>query len=426
MIKKIENFLISKLECLHQWVFGQPMTDGVRKFLANLRWGAISYLAGAFFVTNIIAVRVLGPEEYGKYSLILTLAQFLFIPMALGLPAALIKYVASEQKKYQFINAAFWMTLTVCFFVCVMLWVFQEKFISFFRLDQRMFIFLLFLSIFLVIKTLVEASLKGLQFFKFISFLEIVNSLVIFIVFFGYLLVFKDYSFQSYLTAVIFGFGVYIIFSLTKNNFFQNRFNKEVFWKLIHYGIYGLLGSFAGFIFGNASKLMLNNFAGFGEVGIFTVYSGAALFLSGKFSDIFINVFFPMASSYSDSAGVYTKLSKFFRIFFLPFFLFNCAVILILFFFYGKKYEADWLLVILFSLDATISFFYQSLMWLTNAEGVNGVRFTVSRTWAVSFLALILYYVFVRLYGVAGAVLVSVATNTLLFFIYKRRFLMVN
>ena len=94
----IKQRLFQIAEIIHLRVFGHAMSDEMRKFLGNLSWSFFGGIiaAGATFTVNIVAGRLLGPEEYGKYSLVFLISQIFLIPMIFGMDTAIARTISKE------------------------------------------------------------------------------------------------------------------------------------------------------------------------------------------------------------------------------------------------------------------------------------------------------------------------------------------
>jgi len=121
MFEILKQKSIPIVESLHRRIFGHEMSEEMRKFLGNL---SISFFGGAFysvllFIVSILAGRFLGPIDYGKYALYVSLFSFFTIFLSFGLETTIIRLAAKAdadmRKKiistfifFFFVNAIFW------------------------------------------------------------------------------------------------------------------------------------------------------------------------------------------------------------------------------------------------------------------------------------------------------------------------------
>jgi O-antigen/teichoic acid export membrane protein len=75
---------------------------------------------------NIIAGRLLGPEEYGKYSLVFLISQIFLIPMIFGMDMAISRVISKEafqnvENIRKNISSAFWFVFFISMLSLVLL-----------------------------------------------------------------------------------------------------------------------------------------------------------------------------------------------------------------------------------------------------------------------------------------------------------------
>jgi O-antigen/teichoic acid export membrane protein len=112
---QIKSWMILVAEKLHTKVFGHAMSGEMRKFLGNLSWslGAGLLAAVIMFGVNIVAGRVLGPVEFGKYNLVLSLATALMFFFLLGNNQSSVRYLsdkAHERNQYHIVGSVIFLT----------------------------------------------------------------------------------------------------------------------------------------------------------------------------------------------------------------------------------------------------------------------------------------------------------------------------
>lgn len=101
----------------HRTLFHSDPGAGTRAFFKNMGFAGVGALGSTLFLfaVNTVAVRVLGPAEYGNYILLLSAANFMVIPMGLGLQVSLMKYVprtaGGSLMRATTIATAFWLII---------------------------------------------------------------------------------------------------------------------------------------------------------------------------------------------------------------------------------------------------------------------------------------------------------------------------
>lgn len=421
MISRAKKKIMTIAEVMHLRVFGHEMSEEMRKFIGNLGWmtfGMSVSMALLFFV-NLVAARLLGPSEYGKYTLIISVGQLFIIPMLLGFNTATIKYLAENPNKNNLASTAVY---SVIFFTIVsagILILLKDYLAPIIKIDNAMYLVAVFYGFVLAIKYIYEALLRGVHKFKVASILDVFNSFVIVTTFFGYLFFVRTYSFQSYMIAIIAGLIAYVAFSFfkTRGNTKGQNFEKSQFKKLFSYGGYATIGSVGGFIIGNANQFVLNNYLGFSVVGLFAVYSSASLLLTGQLTNIFVNVFFPSVSAIRDKKIIIQKIKKLFVVSFIPLLLMNTLVVSLIVKLYGSKFEFNPIYVFAFSLLGVVMLFQNILWWLIASHGKNGIKFTSISGIITGSFNLFLLIILVKNFGIVGAVVSSIFIAVLLIFL---------
>jgi O-antigen/teichoic acid export membrane protein len=330
--------------------------------------------------------------------------------------------VASENKNADFITTAFWSVALFTFTTMLIVVAFREQLIQFLKIDRVAFLFLVIFSAILALKGIAEAILRGLQRFKNIARLEIINSIAIFVVFFGYIIITRDFSFRGYIGALCAGFFAYLVLALVHISLGDGKLRRAEFGKLAHFGSYSVLMGITAFGISNVNRIILSRYLGFSVLGLFAAYSSAAIFFSGKIGDLLSGVFFPTASGYEDFLAIKHKVVRTFRFIFLPIVVINFVVVSLLFVVYGANYKYDFLLALLFSIDATVMLFYQAMLHLSISSGVDGIRFALKVNIFISLFSVVVYYYLARIFGIWGAIGTSLAINCLFVWAYLARF----
>ena len=92
--------ILKLVNLCYRRVFHEDMSAGVQAFLKNLLYVGIATVISTLCTSlfSILGGRWLGPEEYGKFILIQSVAMFLYIPMELGLNTAMLKYTSEKNR----------------------------------------------------------------------------------------------------------------------------------------------------------------------------------------------------------------------------------------------------------------------------------------------------------------------------------------
>ncbi|MCA9388668.1 hypothetical protein KC644_02790, partial [Candidatus Berkelbacteria bacterium] len=67
----------------------------MKNFITNLGWVSFGTIVAMIllFLANLFAARWLGPDEYGRFSLVTAFSQLLILPMLIGLEHASTRYL---------------------------------------------------------------------------------------------------------------------------------------------------------------------------------------------------------------------------------------------------------------------------------------------------------------------------------------------
>src|SRR5689334_1893917 len=85
----------------HRWLIGSGVGERTRAFLKGLRWTIPAAVMSRFFagVATMFTARYLGPSEFGQASLVLATTLWVQVPLFLGLPAALMRFIPVSEPK---------------------------------------------------------------------------------------------------------------------------------------------------------------------------------------------------------------------------------------------------------------------------------------------------------------------------------------
>lgn len=363
-------------EIVHLRLFGHSMSAEMRIFLGNLSWsffgGVIA--AGVMFIVNIIAGRWLGPEQYGGFQSLLSLASFFSALFLLGLHTSGIRYLADTS--YSGVRREVFTSISVTVFLSALFFSGAVFFFSdFFSKILSIPKFFLFLSITLAfsmtMKELFNAFLRSFQKIKLQSFLRLFESFLVLGVF---LLVFHflfGQDHKTYFLAMLIGSTGFVVASLA---FLKGIFSRVNFWLLgnifRNYSFYVMLGSFVGsFIF--IDRFLIGQFVGLYELGIYSAYYTSSHLVVAEIAAVFMNVFWPALIANSESKKL--VLQKLFKIFVVssPIWIGLVVASMSAFFvLFGKEYPWDILLIGLFSVNSFLGALFSLYLAFINIDQI--------------------------------------------------------
>lgn len=350
-------------EIIHLRIFGHEMGAEMRKFLGHLSWSFFGGVIAAaiMFAVNIIAGRWLGPEEYGKYSLVFLLSQIFLIPMVFGMDMAISRAISKRAHHgladvQRDVSSAFWLVLLSMGLFSLILVIGKSFFAGIFATTINIVIFGLLLSLVLALKTFLDGIVRGLQLFQFQAKVRIFEASFSVAVFFGAYSFLKSYV--SIALAFVFA-GAIVVFR------YLFCFRRLIFSIPNSTSLKGLL-SYSKFVVGSAlvtlvvgygDRFVVNKYFGTEELGLYSAYYAATIFVIGQITVIMSNVFFPVIAKIKEKVLIVKKIDRLVFFGFIPsvFLLFFVGLAVLTLF--GPAYKINILVLSLFSVVATLQFF---------------------------------------------------------------------
>lgn len=365
---------------VHARVFGYGMSSAMCRFLEHLSWSffGVFVAIGLVSVVNVVAGRLLGPVEYGRYALIVSVATIFIIPMTFGLDVANTYYIAKskvDEEKNRYIATTLLVSLGLIMASVGIISFFSTYIAWLFSVDTSLLYIILVFSIFLVLRNIADSIIKGLHVFQFQALVRVGEAVMVTVAFFVFLRFDTLFNFRAYVFAMVVGYMFYTFFALWKTRrrigFSFNRARE-----MISYGKFAITGSIATVVFYSVDKILVNRYLGVEQLGLYNAYQTFSFLLVAQFSLFFINVFFPYMASLEDTSSALKKLNQLGILLFVPVFLMLLIILRLALALLGGKYSFDWILACEFSFLATISAYYYGLWWLINSKSKSGIRFT--------------------------------------------------
>lgn len=392
---------------LLSFFFGRNFVRKTSGFMKNLGFlAAGEFLGGVIvFPIKILAGRILGPEEFGLFSLVMSLLQFFIVPM-IFFRTATQKYVPSLKREKSQLNYIFVSLFGISlFFSSVLIFFLKKEIISLFDITDEIYWWTFGISVVASLFYFFESLLRSYSRYSIVFKALLVNSIVIFISFIFFFFVFNDASYESLLISHIFGFFAsffVLVFPILRLGF-SKVFDRKLLNDVLKYSFFALIGGLTGFLISGADRFFLNSYLSLYWVGVFSAYVSSSNLIVGKIFQLFINVYFPTISSKSNKENIHTLAGwalkrMFFPIVFLSFFSMVIVVYL-----YGDEYPLRFDFLVYLSLNSFFFVFYQMYMWLLNSQGVRGIRWVTGGLVLNSIFTLSLLFFLVQAFGVIGA-----------------------
>lgn len=369
----IKQRLFQIAEIVHLRVFGHAMSDEMRKFLGNLSWSFFGGIvaAGILFCLNILVGRMLGPEEYGRYNIILLLSQALVVPILFGLDTAVIRALSRSSsdivvQRNTVLNGAFFLLVSM-FFISLVVIIFRNYLSVLFTLPIELINLSLILGVSVSLKLLLDGIARGTHSFRVQALAKFFESgLIVLIILSTFL--FYNKSSLIVLVSILIGAWISILFYMYHFWYLFKVWDFHINHSLLSYSKIALIASMASLIFSYGDRFLVNKYFGAEEFGIYSAYYVATIFLISQIASLVTNVFFPVVSSVENKTELLKKIDLLFIRGIIPVallvFFAGGGVLLI----FGQAYRMDPLALSLFSLIAALQLFELFYAGLANSH----------------------------------------------------------
>jgi len=414
----IFTIFISIITFSYERVFRVKMSDEVKEFFKNLSYVGFGTIISVIFssIFNILAGRILGPSGYGEFTLVQSVAMFLYIPMLMGFSAAMIKYDAEKEdlKRQRTIISTTYILVFIFTIVSIFLYyLFSSQISNLFSVSGEIFYLSVVFAVLFVFYMLTTNTLISLHEMKTYAFFQPIYGIILlssFLVF-----IFIDCNYFRYFRSMVFSMCLaYGVVGLVIVAFIRDylKFEFSRFWadRLTRYSFYAAIGGISSIILTNAGKLFINNYMSADQVGIYQAYIFATVGILSFLISPFITVFFPMSSK-SDKKLVWAKMKK--GLFALPVlipFIFIFAYFLIR---YGYQYPVSYELLLLFTFMSIVYIPGISILgWFLSSFGKTGAKLESYALILNTPIFVMLLYGLVPRYGLIGVVIPIIITST--------------
>lgn len=406
--------ILAFIGLFYERLFHEKVTIEVEKFIKNLSYMGIgTIIASVFsFAYNILAGRWLGPAEYGYFTLVQSVALFLYIPMMLGFHSALVKFNAEKidfLRQRIIISTTFILVFLFTIVSLLIYLVFSEQLMNIFSISREIFYFALVFAVFYVFYTLMTETMRSLHRIRELSIFNLLFSLLVFFSFLTFVFVFKDLSFKSPLISMLLAYGITggILLAFLRK-YVRPEFSWQWAHKLQSFSRYSLIAGISFVFYMNFSKIVINMYMPVSNVGIYWAYNysfTAVLFL---FIAIFVTVFFPVASMCLDKGMLFKRVNKIVFLLLIvgwPLALVSGYVILKL---YGTAYPFDLPLMVLFATAGICISVDQLYGQLVCSLGIHGAKLESYAAMVLAGVNIILSLLLIPRIGLAGAVIATI------------------
>jgi O-antigen/teichoic acid export membrane protein len=396
---------------LYSLVFRREPGSFARAFIKNIIYVSIGLVVAKAFslIFQVYAGRVIGITEYGKYTLISSLSNILYVPMMIGLGTAFVKYLSEQEDagdKKRIMSTALIMMLPSILIFSVAFYAFSGPISAIFSVKPSYVQAGVLLAAFYSMSTVSQKTLQGLNEMKKLSTLNIITS----ISWVAVLLLLAQESpvASSVIIALMAGYLAGFSYSLVKiRGLLAPVFDRKWAKIMLSYASINIIATFAVSVGDNISKIFINMYLTMADIGLYQAYSFSTVGLAGFFSAVVVTVFFPASSRSKNKAEMFRKIAKmlkFIPVLFMVTMAGSCVVMML----YGSEYAFSVAMAAVFTLYAVLVFIYYMYDWFAASCGMPGIKIVMISTIVVSALSVVLSYVLTGIYGVFGAAASSV------------------
>lgn len=428
-------FMAKLIRFAYERLFHEKISDEVESFVKNLSYIAIGTVIATLFgfAFHLLAGRILGPAEYGKFTLVQSVAMFLLIPMVLGFNTAMVKYASEKEdieRQSRIISTTYILAALFTAASVILYFIFSPQLSSIFSISREMLYLSIILAVLSVLFMILPTEtlkcvfkMKTLAIFKAVSSAIALCAFLLFI--FSAFLSFKSMVYAIFLATGITG-AIMLVFFL--RNYLRFRFDRSWANVLIRYGSFAVIGGLSYIFYTNVDKIMINRYMTVADVGIYKAYSLASINVVETLLGILITVFFPTASKYKNKGAIFNRINKLIPYLIglgLPFTLLCEFIILKI---YGSQYPFDLGLATLFTIAAIIIVVNGLYMWLMASVGQKGIKVTAFSELISAGVNVGLNIAFIPRIGISGAIIATIISYLVFICLIfsKRRLIQTN
>jgi len=432
MILTAKNKIIHMTEIFHLKIFGHAMGSEMRKFLTNLgiTMASTIFTGVVMLSVNIVAGRLMGPVEYGKYQLVYSIANILIVFILLGINISVGRkdFTAenNEAEKGKIIGTSLWFTIINMLFLGIALYFLKGLLLNF-NVSPEIIYVAIFFSMGLALYNLTKSFFQAEHNFIFIAKYEIVNYIAVSI-FFSAALFFGSKGFEQILYALTLGcflFSSMTIYRIRKHIF---NFDFKTLRSLMRYGFLAFVVITSGLLISSFDRIIINGFMGQESLGIYSAYVLSSSIMIMFIVKVFSLVFFPAVAKTKDKnslVAVVKKINRLEKLFILPIFIFNLLAIFVFMKLYGSKYDFNVYFLILVATGSTLSLFTYIRQWFLAAIGERGIKISLQIVAFTAILSVVYYISLVREFHLLGAFIALFLVN-LTFYIFNNYYINKN
>ncbi len=381
------------------------------------------------FPVMIAAGRIIGPEEFGRYLLIINAAAIFSVLFNYGLDISMQRQLPKHpDKKYEIVKTLSLILLVTTLTASVSLIVTKSIWIKWLGLSNELFWWALVMGIFSTLMVIYEACHRGLNNFKILVKSNIFQSIILLITF-SILIFSAQYTHVAITLSTLLGiFGAAMVYILGPKKRFKIKIDLTMAKQMLKYTTLIFFAAITGVIASKAYVFFLNQMTSLYWVGIYGAYlTGSNLFMNRIFTP-FYKVYFPAISGTKDKRLIFKLLRRGLIRSFPIIFIASVILIYATVRLFGQEYVLLPSLIILFALSNALSVIYLIYQALLHSQGVRGAKTVTIALTIKAFISLSLLYILIPIWGIYGAITTTIIANTIfaLIYIYKAKVFLKN
>jgi len=389
-------------------VFHEKMSEGVTHFFKNLSYvGFGTFIGNAFLFTfNVLVGRLLGPLEYGKFSLVQSISMFLYVPMLMGYHNAMVKYNAEEEKYDRQKNVISTTYILVLIFttISVIIYLFiPQKILEYFSVSNEIFDLCILFSVLYAVYMLLTATVNGLHKMKAFAMITPIYSTILLFTFLSIAYI-KPLSYKLAIFSMLFSYLItscLILIYIRK--YLTYEFDRKWAHTLTNFAIYSIIGSMTFVLYPNINQILINMYMSTENLGLYNAYSFASVNIASLIFNIFNGVFFPVASKCKDKTVILKRINRIAPYLIIFGTIFIIIVEFIILNIYGSKYTIKIPLLFSFAILSILIVYYGTYNWTFSSEGLDGVKLVNKTSILIAIINVILAMFFIPYLGLIGA-----------------------
>lgn len=395
------------LQAVYLRLAGETPGEGALQFVRNLKLIGVSF-AFAKVVSALVSVaagRLLGPEEFGRISVVVSAGAALALFIVGGLKNAVVRYGADARDRDAVFTAGAAAFLALAAAVSALTLLFGGGLSAFFGITPRMLDLALFYALALGLYTIATAFQQGAGNFSARGGSEVLFSLIMAAVFFALAGRFS-LGYEAMAWAYIAAFGSTGLFWFVRSlrgirpAFPEKKKASEMAW----YGFYFFGSGTAHFLMVNVQALLLNHLLPQREVGVYAAYYTASIGVASYLGHAIGTVLFHKASASTNRARLWDLAVRgWLRLAPAAIALFLAAETGVLGLMGRHQYGLNPWTALLFAAAATAILIFTSLADIVYSEGVRALRFSLFLTWGGGLLNLAACLLLAPRFGAAAA-----------------------